>query len=926
MGAPLDVVGRQAELANLNALIDGSQRPPVVVLAGAPGMGKTTLWTVAVNNARHKGWTVLAARPSGAETSLSFAGLSDLFGAVGEETLSRIPSVQRKALEIALLRSEPSERGEPGDDGVDARTVSAGVLSVLQQLGSTTPVLVAVDDIATLDRATASALSFALRRLEGSSVVLLASIREDDTRARALIGAVAGDRGAEVLLRPMAPPSVRRILDARFSDRMSRHATTRVAAACGGNPFYAIEIAHELLRQDQRVGPGPLPVPGELRQLLTARVNRLPAPARESLLAVSCMGDAHANVVGASGLRRAEEAGLVTIDPDGRARFTHPLLAAAVYESASPGQRRSVHRMLADRLEDAEERARHLALGAEGPDIEIAGQLDEAAKLAQAHGSPAAAAELVELALQLTPADVAPGRAERMCTGAALHFEAGDLGRAQELVEQALSEPLGNPLRASALRLLAQLRSRRGTFAEAAQLALEALSSAPGELALEVGLHLDLVFYYTSLADFPGALPQADAAVAAAEALGHGPLEAEALAVRTVVQFLCGAGLSSQDLSRALTLEDPQRSTLVLFRARFISALVQLWTGRASDAAARLDDMRAEALELGRESEAPLTYLYLVWAHLWSGDMARARDEANEARQTARHLDDRAASALAFSAGALAAAYAGNEEEVRVCVEKAMQLFAQMGWHSGIIWPSWALGFLELSLGHHAAAVAALVPLSDMLGDMSAVDPVIAVFLPDEIEALVGLGEVGKARELLGFFERRAAALGRGWALAVAARCRGLVHAELGELDAALNALEESRRAHEALELPFERARCVLEIGRVQRRRKQKRLAREALLEAAQSFALFGTPLWATRAEAELKRVNVRRAPSGLTPTEESIAMLAAQGLSNRAIAQRSFVSVKTVEANLGRVYRKLGITSRPQLVRALDQVMRAGP
>ena len=167
--------------------------------------------------------------------------------------------------------------------------------------------------------------------------------------------------------------------------------------------------------------------------------------------------------------------------------------------------------------------------------------------------------------------------------------------------------------------------------------------------------------------------------------------------------------------------------------------------------------------------------------------------------------------------------------------------------------------------------------------------------------------------------------MGRDWALAMAARCRGLAHAELGELDAALNALEESRRAHEVLELPFERARCVLEIGRVQRRRKQKRLAREALLEAAQTFAVLGTPLWAARAKAELKRVNVRRASSGLTPTEENIAMLAAEGLSNRAIAQRSFVSVKTVEANLGRVYRKLGITSRPQLVHALDQLMRAG-
>ena len=577
--------------------------------------------------------------------------------------------------------------------------------------------------------------------------------------------------------------------------------------------------------------------------------------------------------------------------------------------------------MLADRLEDAEERARHLALGAKGPDIEIAGQLDEAAKLAQARGSPAAAAELVELALHITPAHVGRGRVERMLTGAALHFEAGDLARAQELVEQALAEPLGNPVRASALRLLAQLRSRRGTFAEAARLALEALSSAPGELALEVGLHLDLVFYYTSLADFGGALPQADAAVEAAKELGLGPLEAEALAVRTVVQFLCGQGLSSQDLSLALALEDPLRSTLVLFRARFISSLVQLWTGRAAEAVTRLDRLRAEALELGRESDVPLTYLYLVWAHLWGGDVGKALDEANEARRTAQRLDDRAATALAFSAGALASAYAGEEEEVRADVDKALQLFAQMGWHSGIIWPSWALGFLELSLGHYAAAVAALVPLSDLLGDMSAVDPVIAVFVPDEVEALIGLGEMEKAKELLGYFEHRATAVGRDWALAMAARCRGLVHAHLGELDAALAAFEESLRAGEGLDMPFERARCLLEVGRVQRRRKQKRLAREALVEAAQAFSSLGTPLWAARADTELKRVNVRRAGPGLTPTEESIAILAAEGLSNRDIAQRSFVSVKTVEANLGRVYRKLGITSRPQLVHALDQV-----
>ena len=288
----------------------------------------------------------------------------------------------------------------------------------------------------------------------------------------------------------------------------------------------------------------------------------------------------------------------------------------------------------------------------------------------------------------------------------------------------------------------------------------------PGaELAVTVGLHLDLVFYFTSLADFPRALPHADAAVAGSGELGHAAIEAEALAVQTVVRFLSGQGLAGDDLARALALEDPTRATLLLMRPRFIAALVLLWTGQARKAAESLDSLRTEALELGRESDVPLMYLYLVWAHLWSGDVARALEEAGEARQTARRLDDRTASALALSASALAAAYAGEEAAVRADVQTVFALCEQTQWHSGIVWPCWALGFLELSLGNNAAAVEVLGPLGDLLGDMSAVDPVIAVFVPDEVEALIGLGEVGKARELLSCFERKANAVGRHWAL-----------------------------------------------------------------------------------------------------------------------------------------------------------------
>jgi DNA-binding CsgD family transcriptional regulator len=309
-----------------------------------------------------------------------------------------------------------------------------------------------------------------------------------------------------------------------------------------------------------------------------------------------------------------------------------------------------------------------------------------------------------------------------------------------------------------------------------------------------------------------------------------------------------------------------------------------------------------------------------VWADVWRGNVRGALEEADDASRTAVRLDDRAASALALSAGALANAYAGNEQAARADAAGAMDLFAQTQWHSGAIWPAWALGFLELSLGHNTAVVEVLGPLSDTLGDLSSVDPVIAVFVPDEIEALVGLGQIDKAQLLLGHFERRAQALGRDWALAAAARCRGLVHSALGDADAALAVLEESLRRYKDLGLPFERARCLLELGRVQRRRKQKGLARATLLGASEIFASVGTPVWRSRAELELRSVSVRRASTGLTPTEENIAHLAVEGFSNRAIAQRCFVSVKTVEANLARAYRKLGITSRAQLARALDR------
>jgi DNA-binding CsgD family transcriptional regulator len=910
---PLDLIGRAAELAEIASFLDRSALGlESLVLSGPPGIGKTVLWRVGVHSARARGWTVLSARPDGNEVSLSLSGLTDLLGLVDLNLLRpSLPTVQRRALEVALLKSEP-------DPGVDARTVPTAVLSVLRALAETNPVLLAVDDAQWLDRATASALQFALRRLERERVGLLLTIRDTDSLAETIGSSVVPGRTAVTSVSPLDLPTTRAVLRARYPGRLGPRALTTVAQASAGNPFYAIEIAREVLRGD--APDGAVPLPGQLRELVQARFARLPSRARQALLTVACLSSPRADLVDGRALASAVTAGLVVEDTDGCLRFTHPLLAAAIYDSVPRPRRRALHRALAGVVNDPEERVRHLALGSEGHDLVIATQLDAAATLAQARGAPAAAAELIELAMGLAPPGAASGQAERQLNGATAHFEAGDLARAQELVQEVLKTTPAGARRASALRLAAHLQSRTAGFVPAVNLATEALGFAGKDPGLVAALHLDLVFFSTSLGDFASALPHAEAALQCAANQGLGAMEAQALAVRTVIRFLLGQQLCELDLARAVELEGVALANPIMMSPRTISGLIALWQGQPAMALDVLGRQRNDTQEQGREPDSVLMYMYLVWAAVWKGEITTAIDLAEQSLVTAARLEDRIASSLAHSASALANSYAGNEGPARAGAEEAGRLFAEMDWRSGAIWSSWALGFLELSLGHYQAVNAVLAPLSNALGDMAAIDPVIAVFLPDHVEALTRLGQLDRADELLGPFESKAAALRRTWAVAAAARCRGLLKAARADLGGALTSLQEALLLLEQLGLPFERARTLLELGCLQRRMKQWRLARATLERAYDEFDRLGAPIWAGRADTELARVPGRTRPAGLSATEESIARLAADGLTNKAIADRSFVTVKTVEANLARAYQKLGITSRAQLARALDR------
>lgn len=328
---------------------------------------------------------------------------------------------------------------------------------------------------------------------------------------------------------------------------------------------------------------------------------------------------------------------------------------------------------------------------------------------------------------------------------------------------------------------------------------------------------------------------------------------------------------------------------------------------------------RSEALEQGRENDVSPLGSYLAWALLWKGDVESALGTATESLRLARQLDDPFSISLALFASALSSSYVGDVDGTRTYAEEAVRLSLDLNSQLSVVFSSWALGLLELSLGNYAAVEAALGPVSAALGDLSFVDPVVAIFVPDEIEALVHLGQIERAEELLVNFERKARAVGRDWAIAMAARCRALLIAEQGDVEGALALLEEAVQSPVGRELGIERARSLLELGRLQRRLKQRRLARTSLQEAIDAFGSLSAHVWAGRAKGELSRAGSRSAPARLTVTEETVARLAAEGLTNKAIAQRCFVSVKTVEANLARSYRKLGVTSRAQLARALE-------
>jgi DNA-binding NarL/FixJ family response regulator len=472
------------------------------------------------------------------------------------------------------------------------------------------------------------------------------------------------------------------------------------------------------------------------------------------------------------------------------------------------------------------------------------------------------------------------------------------------------------------LTRLAVVRLYGDGFFEAARLLQRALSEADPDSPLRVQILITLAYALLHANEPRTSVQMAEDAVAQAERLDQPHLLGLALGMRATLRFLCGEGFDEADIDRAVALENPDIFTALVFRPSAQRALLREWTGRLDEAYELLEAIRRRCIEKGEEGELVFIAQHVVLSSIWRGNFGEATLVAEDAMVRARQLGGDTPLFLALSLRAKLAAYAGREDDARAAAAEALEIGRRTGSFRLAERVVAAVGFLEVSLGRYEAAVATLQPLVDRFDPASTPTELPnAAFLADAIEALIQVGRSADAEPLIGALERNGQRLGRAWMLAVGARGRSMLLADRGDLDAATAAAARAIVEQDQLPMPFVRARTLLLLGQLQRRQRRKESASASLKEALDIFERLHIPLWADRARAELVRANVAPRRSGqLTPSEQRVAELAASGMKNRDVATALFISPKTVEANLARIYRKLGIKSRAELGRHMGK------
>jgi DNA-binding CsgD family transcriptional regulator len=915
------IVGRDEELAWLRQFVGSvTVGPSTAVLEGDVGVGKTTLWLEGVAEAETSGFCVLDARPGPAEGTLSFSTLGDLLDPVLEEALVSLPSPQRNALARALLLEEAP--GPPPDP----HAVGVATLNSLRALADSSPLVVAIDDVQWLDAASAAALAYAARRLRAEPVGLLVA-RRSKTESNLVtdLRSFLAERFHELEVGPVEPGVLRFVIQAHLGLDLPRPLLAEVHDASGGNPLYALEIVRTLPARGTMVVAGqPLPVPESLRDLVQGRLLALPPESRKFLLAAAVLShptvalvESATGVDRRAGLGPALDAQVVELEGD-RIMFTHPLLSASVYQIANLARRREVHARLAQLVDDPEARGRHLAASVDEPDEAVAAALDDAARSARGRGALRAAALLLERARDLTPRSRIVDQQRRAVDAARLHFESGDSRRARAQLEDVLWTAEGSS-RARALETLARVRSLDAQ-AESAELFLEAIENAEGEPEILAAAHEGVATCLLQMRErLDDSLRHAGIAVELALKLGDEGLAAEALGTRVLVETLLGLDTAAQRVRQTLALQRAAEDRRVMAHPLVNAALHAWWTDDPMSARRMLLEMLQRAQDVGDESSLAYVLVLLGLVESVLGELSCALLRAQQGAEAAAQSGQEWLLTYNLALESLVEALRGREQQARGAASRALALMPNTGGGLSALYLESALGHLELTLGHHDAAEAALEPAVAVALREQIAEPAAVRFVVDYIEALVALGRRERALQLLGWYEENARRLQRGSAIAACLRCRGLLAAQAGAVEDALAAYEKALEWHGRVEIPLDVGRTLLALGAAQRRAKRRREARTTLEAALGAFEQIGAALWAQRARDELRRIS-GRAPSGrvLTPAEERVAELVAEGKTNREVAAALFLSQRTVEGHLSRVFGKLGITHRAELAHAL--------
>ncbi|MFC8195577.1 AAA family ATPase [Streptomyces sp. NPDC057298] len=926
------VVGRDELLGRAREQLS---RGGSLLLHGPPGIGKSTVLRAMAAEYAESARTVLRCSATESESHLPFLALVDLLGLVADEVADALPAPQQAALEAALTgRAESSLH----QDGLALRLA---VLSVLRALATKGPVLLVADDLQWLDAPSAELLGFAARRLGGMPVRMLGAVRtgtepkeqEHDPYLRAYPPETLALR-----LTPLSRPQIAELLIARGHTGLRRSTLRDIHHTSGGNPLFALELGRALAESTTPHRPGePLPVPTSLRALVLSRLDLLSAEARRTLLVASAGARPTQALLAAAGRTNVESEialaaslGLVAAQgpdghgPDGQegpVRFAHPLVSAALYAQAAPQERRAAHAAMSTAASDPIERARHLALATTGTDEEVAARLSEAAALARDRGAPSVAAQLGLLAARHTPADGRPGADERRLRSAEDALTSGQIDLAREVARDVLDRATDAAVRVRAWMVV--IDSAGQAMADVEAVFPQALADAGDDPRLLALVRYQLA-WRALLVEGEMAKGREEAAHAARLAATAGDRSTELLALSFQAQMETLMGHPAAPATLVKALAEPQDLRVACdhngagaTRFRWLIMSDQL-----TDARATITRLLGEVRRRGIVESEVHFLRGLAETELRSGHCGRALDLAHESLRLARDTGIGEAAGNMFTS--LAEAAGGDVHRALALAADAVRRAEDDG---DLIYLSRALGALghaRLVAGDAAGTVESLRRARELEQGIGILDPARGRWHGDLAEALVLIGEPAEAQDVITATREHAVRLRRASVLAVLDRAEALVKAAAGHHEAAAEQLTSAQDRLAQLGYGLEEARAALALARL----RAEQSGRGSYDEAARLFRRCKAVPWLRQLDAAAlagtaPATAAPTVPESVLPhldrlasTERQVAALVLEGATNREIAARLYISVKTVEATLTRVYRKLGIRSRVDIVR----------